>query len=177
MRPYSKVASLPAPVVRVPSTQVETEQIAVGRGLFTSIGCASCHRPDMDKVVGLYSDLLLHDMGPTLADAGSYSSHSDWSGSGVSASRRNEPDARPQSGRASRQEWRTPPLWGIRDSGPYLHDGRATTFEQAIAIHGGEGQASADAFASLETQEKAVLMTFLKSLVAPNVSMARRDLP
>jgi CxxC motif-containing protein (DUF1111 family) len=173
----SYVASLPAPAVRVPSTPVENEQIAVGRDLFTSIGCASCHRPDMDKVVGLYSDLLLHDMGPTLADAGSYSSHSDWSGSGVSASRRNEQDARPQGGRASRQEWRTPPLWGIRDSGPYLHDGRATTFEQAIAIHGGEGQASADAFASLETQEKAVLMTFLKSLVAPNVTMARRDLP
>jgi hypothetical protein len=78
----------------------------------------------------------------SLAWAKSYS-HADWSGSGVSASRRNEQDARPQSGRASRQEWRTPPLWGIRDSGPYLHDGRATTFEQAIAIHGGEGQASA----------------------------------
>jgi CxxC motif-containing protein (DUF1111 family) len=111
---------------------------------------------------------------PSLAWAKNYS-HADWSD--VSASRRNEPDARPQSGRASRQEWRTPPLWGIRDSGPYLHDGRATTLEQAIAIHGGEGQASADAFASLETQEKSVLMTFLKSLVAPNVTMARRDLP
>ena len=46
----------------------------------------------------------------------------------------------PVNGEANRQEWRTPPLWGIRDSGPYLHDGRATTLEQAIAIHGGEGK-------------------------------------
>ena len=45
---------------------------------------------------------------------------------------------RPTTGPASRFEWRTPPLWGFRDSGPYLHDGRAETLDQAVALHGGE---------------------------------------
>ena len=173
----SFVASLPAPAERAPATKGEKEQIAAGRNLFTSIGCASCHRPEMGTVAGIYSDLLLHDMGQSLGDAGSYNSSAGSIGSGSLASRRTQPDARSQLGDASRQEWRTPPLWGIRDSAPYLHDGRATTLEQAIAIHGGEGHESAQAFASLEPQEKSVLITFLKSLVAPTVTMARRDLP
>jgi CxxC motif-containing protein (DUF1111 family) len=174
----SFVAKLPAPVERAPGTKGEKEQIAAGRNLFASIGCASCHRPDMGTVVGLYSDLLLHDMGASLGDVGSYRSSGGGSiAPGSLASRRNQPGVRPQMSEANRQEWRTPPLWGIRDSGPYLHDGRAITLEQAIAIHGGEGQESAQAFASLEPQEKSVLMTFLKSLVAPTISMAQRDLP
>ena len=52
-------------------------------------------------------------------------------------------------GGALRQEWRTPPLWGLRDSGPYLHDGRAATLEQAIASHGGEAQKTAQRFFGL----------------------------
>ena len=52
-------------------------------------------------------------------------------------------------GPAGRQEWRTPPLWGFRDSGPYLHDGRADNLEQSVALHGGQGQASAAAFFTL----------------------------
>ena len=136
----SFVAALSAPVERAPATKGEKEQIAAGRSLFTSIGCASCHRPDLDTVAGLYSDLLLHDMGPSLGDVGSYRSSGGGSIAPASlASRPNQPNDRPQNGEASRQEWRTPPLWGIRDSGPYLHDGRAVTLEQAIAIHGGEG--------------------------------------
>ena len=49
---------------------------------------------------------------------------------------------RPTSGPASRFEWRTPALWGFRDSAPYLHDGRAKTLDQAIAFHGGEAAES-----------------------------------
>ena len=68
----SFVATLPAPVERAPSTKGEKERIAAGRSLFMSIGCATCHRPEMGTVAGLYSDLLLHDMGPSLGDTGSY---------------------------------------------------------------------------------------------------------
>jgi CxxC motif-containing protein (DUF1111 family) len=172
----SFVGNLPAPVERAPATKGEKEQIAAGRSLFTSIGCASCHRPDLGTVAGLYSDLLLHDMGPSLGDVGSYRSGGGGSIAPSSlASRQNQPNDRPRNGEASRQEWRTPPLWGVRDSGPYLHDARAITLEQAIAIHGGEGHESAQSFASLEPQEKSVLITFLKSLVAPTISIARRD--
>lgn len=57
-------------------------------------------------------------------------------------------------GPAGRQEWRTPPLWGFRDSGPYLHDGRADTLDQAVALHGGQGETSATAFFALSAKEK-----------------------
>ena len=68
---------------------------------------------------------------------------------------------------ALRQEWRTPPLWGVRDSGPYLHDGRAETLEQAIAFHGGQAKRSVDGFFQLKPEEQMQLITFLKSLTAP----------
>ena len=74
---------------------------------------------------------------------------------------------RPASGPATRQEWRTPPLWGFRDSGPYLHDGRAATLDQAVALHGGEGTNSARHYFMLSPEERLQLQAFLKSLVAP----------
>ena len=74
---------------------------------------------------------------------------------------------------ATPQEWRTPPLWGVRDSAPYLHDGRASSLENAIALHGGQAQESAKQFAALTPQEKQKLMAFLKSLVAPDALAAR----
>ena len=76
---------------------------------------------------------------------------------------------------ATRQEWRTPPLWGFRDSGPYLHDGRAQTLEQAVAMHGGQGAPSAQKFFELSPRERLQVEAFLKSLVAPPpVQLARR---
>ena len=68
---------------------------------------------------------------------------------------------------AARQEWRTPPLWGVRDSGPYLHDGRADTLEQAIALHGGQGAPSAQRYFLLTPKGRMQVQAFLKSLVAP----------
>ena len=74
---------------------------------------------------------------------------------------------RPASGPASRFEWRTPPLWGFRDSGPYLHDGRAETLDQAVALHGGEAGTIAPNFFRLSVKERRQVEAFLKSLTAP----------
>jgi hypothetical protein len=49
-----------------------------------------------------------------------------------------------------------------------LHDGRATTLEQAIQMHGGEGQRAAEAFRSLKPDERTELLNFLGTLAAPN---------
>jgi cytochrome c peroxidase len=68
---------------------------------------------------------------------------------------------------ALRQEWRTPPLWGVRDSAPYLHDGRADTLEQAIALHAGEAQASLNLYVNRTANQRLQHTTFLKSLEAP----------
>jgi cytochrome c peroxidase len=81
---------------------------------------------------------------------------------------------RPTTGPASRFEWRTPPLWGFRDSGPYLHDGRADTLDQAVALHGGEAARIAQNFFQLKPGERRQVEAFLKSLTAPDPAPVER---
>lgn len=153
------------------------------RGLraFDAIGCASCHVPRLQTRgrelryrfpeveedpssnvylhvdlasstagfdaagatgldIPLFSDLKRHDMGAELSES---------TGS-------------------SRDSWFiTPRLWGVADSAPYLHDGRATTLTDAILAHGGEGQAARDGFAALDPVDQVALVTFLKRLRTP----------
>jgi CxxC motif-containing protein (DUF1111 family) len=139
-----------------PAPGVDTPERVQGRAAFTDIGCASCHTPVMrtgtsvlpalsNKDVELFSDLLLHDMGNGLAD--------------------NRPD-----GQASGREWRTAPLWGTRLMKHFLngrelllHDGRAHSVEEAILMHGGEGQGARDRFATLSAPMKRALLEFVGS--------------
>ncbi len=128
-----------------------------GEALFTAIGCAACHRPTLttgpypalpaleNRSIHPYTDLLLHDMGPGLADG--------------------RPDFQ-----ASGSEWRTPPLWGLGlagvagDGAFYLHDGRARTLTEAILWHGGEGAAASGRFRALPAADRASLLAFLNTL-------------
>jgi CxxC motif-containing protein (DUF1111 family) len=127
-----------------------------GRQVFGSVGCAGCHTPVLrtgphriaalaNRDVPLFSDLLLHDMGPGLADG--------------------RPD-----GYADGSEWRTTPLWGLRLMREFLngdaflmHDGRARSVEQAILLHGGEAQAARDGFEALAPADRAALLDFVES--------------
>ena len=147
------VASLPRPIEEVPADDAGKDQIHRGKGLFNSVGCAACHVPTVGSVQGIYSDLLLHRMGPDLDSGGSQSYGFVPNGS---------PESTPLS-----DEWRTPPLWGVADSGPYLHDGRAKTLEEAIRLHGGQAKASSGNFAALPRDQQVDLVRFLKSLKAP----------
>lgn len=131
--------------------------VLAGKKHFHDAGCASCHRPkyvtsrDAEfeqhqfQLIWPYTDLLLHDMGPDLADG------------------------RPV-GKASGSEWRTAPLWGIglaKQINPdtrFLHDGRARTLLEAILWHGGEAQAARDHVAGLDKKERQELISFLNSL-------------
>lgn len=151
----SFVASLPRPVERLPDAKLPTASFSEGKQLFTKIGCADCHTPNMGGVEGLYSDLLLHDMGQPLEGGGSYNDPPP-----------SKPDGTPGDG-PSPGEWRTPPLWGVADSAPYLHDGRAPTLGTAIGLHGGQGARSAERFKSLHEDEQEQLIAFLKTLRAP----------
>lgn len=142
-----------------------------GKTLFNTIGCTGCHTPTWqtsafhplaelrNQTIHPYTDLLLHDMGPELADN---------LGEGL----------------ASGSEWRTPALWGLGSSAcvtggmtnagqgaqvcipahGYLHDGRARTIEEAILWHGGEGQASTENYQALSDPQKQNLLRFLESL-------------
>ena len=132
-------------------------QAAAGKKLFSAVGCADCHTPTLGTVDGIYSDLLLHQMGRELVGGGSYGEPP------VPDDPDSDDDESP-----SPSEWRTPPLWGVADSAPYLHDGRASTLEEAIKMHAGQGQRSARKFASISKEEQDNLLGFLKTLRAPN---------
>ena len=126
-----------------------TASTTFGAKLFLDVGCTSCHTPVMftgtstiaafnSKAVMLYSDLLLHDMGPL--------------GDGI------------VQGNALARDMKTPPLWGLRARGTFLHDGRATTIDGAIKAHAGEGQVSKDRYLRLTPDQQALLVEFLKSI-------------
>jgi CxxC motif-containing protein (DUF1111 family) len=128
-----------------------------GEDVFYDAGCARCHTSTLvtGRVEGVraftaglihpYTDLLLHDMGPGLAD--------------------NRPDFA-----ASGSEWRTPPLWGIglvqtvNGHTNFLHDGRARSLMEAILWHGGEARPARDAVLRLPASARAALVAFLESL-------------
>ena len=136
---------------------IDDPQVKQGEHLFAQAQCASCHVPTLrtgvlagvpsvsNQTIHPYTDLLLHDMGPDLAD--------------------NRPDFR-----ASGREWRTPPLWGIglvkRVNGHtnFLHDGRARDLMEAILWHGGEAEASRQAVEQMSKEERDALIAFLESL-------------
>jgi CxxC motif-containing protein (DUF1111 family) len=163
------VSALPRPTLRMPASDPEREYLDAGGRLFSKIGCAVCHRPDLGEVQGLYSDLLLHDMGPELADTGAYSMFRSSPSPTPPLAIATEEDGKSKApNTARREEWRTPPLWGCRASGPYLHDGRAETLEEAIALHGGEAEKTSERFFALSPNRRQMVLAFLKSLSAPN---------
>ncbi len=133
------MAQLAPPKRRIEDKAHEQE----GKQLFEEVGCANCHVPSLQtedgQSVPLYSDLLLHDVAPE-----------DFIGVG--------------DGQASAREFRTPPLWGLGLTAPYMHDGHSPTIEHAIERHAAEGQASVDAYAELTAAQQAGLLAFLRSL-------------
>ncbi len=155
------VRSLPTPVVIAPENDADAAQVKAGETIFKSIGCTGCHMPQLGDVEGIYSDLLLHDMGTRPGDSEGYTVFS-----GESPAPAERPGASSPA-TATAREWRTPPLWGLRDSGPYLHDSRAARVDQAITLHGGQGVASARRYAELSPRRKRQLEAFLMSLAAP----------
>ena len=136
---------------------LDSEQVKAGARLFSTVGCAACHRstfstedfPDepalSHQTFHPFTDLLLHDMGDALAD------------------NRIDFEAAPN-------EWRTAPLWGlglqeaVNGHTRLLHDGRARNVSEAILWHGGEAQRSQRAYLSLSKQERDALLAFLNSL-------------
>lgn len=172
------IAHLPRPVRVVPGDPLEHQSALAGERVFHRIGCSDCHVETVGEVVGLYSDLLLHDMGPRTSDqatsipeeiparritrsAGGYS--------GGSFTLTIPAVAIPTN---IDQEWRTPPLWGVADSAPYFHDGRAPTLDAAIREHDGEAALAAREYDRLFDDERRQLLAFLGTLRAPSPSSA-----
>ncbi|WOD39605.1 di-heme oxidoredictase family protein [Nodosilinea sp. E11] len=137
-------------------TLLDDPQVQRGERLFASAQCTACHLSELrtgpheipalaHQTIHPYTDLLLHDLGPGLADG--------------------RPDFA-----ASGNEWRTPPLWGlglaqtVLPFAGYLHDGRARTLEEAILWHGGEAELAQATFVAMAPNDRAALVRFLRSL-------------
>ncbi len=193
----SYLSMLGTPAITPPDDPALALTAARGRARFADIGCADCHVPalrvpdlqithtargddpftvdfdladagrdpvpfrldfspdDDDQIPGgipvfAYTDLRRHDMGPALAEP--VAEHL--------------PDgADPIPGHI----WLTRPLWGLADTGPYLHDGRAPTVHDAILAHGGDAEASRAAYRALDPAEQGALRAFLMTLTRPPV--------
>jgi len=148
---YAKSLAVPA------RRNMEDPSVQKGAQLFNETGCAGCHtprhttgidpdRPDLsEQTIWPYTDMLLHDMGPALADG------------------RDE-------FLANGNEWRTQPLWGIglaqtvNPQAGFLHDGRARTLEEAILWHGGEAAPAVARFSEFSAENRRALLDFLNSL-------------
>jgi CxxC motif-containing protein (DUF1111 family) len=133
-------------------------QVQRGAQLFAEAKCAVCHVPALrtaeafpefpraaGQTVHAYTDLLLHDMGEGLADG--------------------RPDFN-----AGPRDWRTQPLWAlglsatVNGSSALLHDGRARNAVEAVLWHGGEAEASREAFRSMAKSDREALVRFLESI-------------
>ena len=143
------VRHLAPPRRLLPEDPAARADVAEGERVFAALGCAACHVPWFDtpasgppalraKRFRLYSDLLLHDMGPELAD--------------ICA-----PGTTPA-------EWKTARLVGLGHRFEFLHDGRAQTIAEAVMLHGGEAAAARDAFRALDAAARRQLLRFLQSL-------------
>lgn len=163
------VSELPTPMLSVPADPKQAATVKEGERIFRSIGCAGCHLPRLGDVEGLYSDLLLHDMGAELADSSGYAVF------GAEPIQAKAPARDVEVSETLAREWRTPPLWGLRDSAPYLHDGRAETIAQAVMLHGGQGAASAERFARLSSRRRRQIEAFLNALAAPQTVAENSD--
>ncbi len=255
------VAALPSPRQLMPNDPASIAVIERGAEMFHQVGCAGCHVRDMSPANGIYSDLLLHDMGydsidlshaepyivrrelvtkevedlpapppgftattayygtatviapVVLDDVASFESgrptltfrapkeptmlapfrvisakrNPDQENNAIAIAKsfashrkqnvrtrleiREEMHLQPTN---FNQEWRTAPLWGVRDSAPYWHDGRAETILEAIALHDGEAAGTRDRFLQLSYDDRQHVLDFLDSLVAPSNPSARR---
>ncbi|WBX72536.1 thiol oxidoreductase [Tenacibaculum pacificus] len=147
-------SSLSVPIRR----NFKDENVLKGKQIFKDMKCNSCHtevfttsnnypaNKTLENVtIRPYSDFLLHDMGDALAD--------------------NRPDFK-----ATGKEWRTQPLWGVglidevNNHTFLLHDGRARNIEEAILWHGGESEASKEAYKNLTKEDRTAVLGFINSL-------------
>lgn len=171
------MASMNIPSQVLPRDRARRRAAIAGKDTFVDIGCGTCHTPSMTidnpvftqsapgtdhvvemdltrdtffprirpdaqgrGVVNLYSDLKRHDMGDFLTESVE------------------------EVERATHQHYITMPLWGVGNTGPWMHDGRARSLTEAILLHGGEAQGSRDNFANLDHDGQSEVVEFLKSL-------------
>jgi len=142
------VNHLPAPRMSLPSDENERAEAVHGRELFLTIGCTDCHTPDLGGATGVFSDFCLHEI-------------TDRQSTGYIET----PDVPVPEEYPRPAEWKTPPLWGVSQTAPYLHDGSAETLHAAIEAHAGQARNVREKYRSLPVPERNAIVRFLETLV------------
>ncbi len=166
------VRDLPPPLEQLPDTESGLEGYMRGKKIFAKLNCGACHVKKVGDVDGVYSDFLMHDMGPVLADAAGVIRRQEiverFGGGSIGGyfgpSTPSRSKSRTVFNVGNDRFWQTPPLWGIRDTAPYLHDGSAKDYHQAIALHGGEASDSIKAYKRLPRSYRRYLFDYLDTL-------------
>ncbi len=157
------VKTLPKPV------EAEGSPVAAhGKQLFGAIGCAICHVPDMGGVKGVYSDFLLYTIDDPMPKGGAGGGYGSPPPPQLQLAARPDHEPKPE-------EWKTPALWGVADSAPYLHDGSAETLEDAIRRHKGDAKSVSKKYEELSPEDRTAVIAFLSSLKAPPDAVPLRD--
>ncbi len=149
------VRSLPAPEQVLPTDPNLLKRVNYGEQLFGEIGCTDCHVKDMGGVEGVYSDFHLYNLEEISTDGPQYSGD------------KNEAKFDFNRSHPHPDQWQTPPLWGVADSAPYMHDGASSTLEKAILRHKGQASYSRKRFKKLSQDQQDVIIEFLNTLRAP----------
>ncbi len=148
------VNTLARPVELLPENPAELAVATEGKSLFSKIGCASCHTPEIGGLEMVYSDFLLHRLDDRTAGGDGYST-------------KETPQVPLPHEFPLPEEWKTPPLWGVADSAPYFHDGGSRTLESAIARHHGDAETVLETYKGLPNDKQRAIVAFLKTLKAP----------
>ncbi len=172
-------------------TYQETPVTQQGRHKFQQFGCTTCHIPDLtidndrrvadvetvyDPVNGIFNNLFATAAGRftvTVDDPDLPSLKLPAGGSFVVRNffadlKRHDlgPNFWERNFDGSLQkEFMTEPLWGVGSTAPYGHDGRSINLKEVILRHGGEAQASRDAFAAASATVQNKVLAFLGTLV------------
>ncbi len=193
-------ATLPAPAAARPQRDANREAAQRGQALFSSLGCATCHVPELPLNSPLFSEpnpfnpagklqafevddpytvdlTSLNDGGLRRGADGAIMVpvFTDFKRHRMGDVLDNE--ALEEEG-VPTDEWLTRKLWGFASEPPFLHNGRATLISEAILAHGGEAQPSRDSFAALPQQDRAALIEFLETLqIPPETAETRAESP
>lgn len=153
----SFVKSLPRPRQVLPTDSAEREAVERGEQLFSTIGCADCHVPDIGGLQGVYTDFHLYEV--EREESREY------------ISPKFDPRFTLPHDHPRPSEWQTPPLWGVADSAPYFHDGQSPTLASAIQRHGRDGKFARANFEKLPAADRFAVIKFLGSLRAPTIDI------
>jgi len=173
-----------------PASGKSTARTSEGLGLMRAIGCTACHvqnfdiahdrrvadadtRYDADRGIFNHLYTTVSPLFDTVRDADAYPKLTPHGGHFAATNLFTDfkrHDLGPMFHERNydgtvHTEFMTAPLWGIGTKAPYGHDGRSVTLDDVILRHGGEAEASKEAYVALGDDNQRTILEFLGTLL------------